>query len=138
MFGSPKKIELQKEIETLLGENTVFQGSIRTKGSIRIDGRLEGNVLEANQVVVGSKGFVQGDISAQSVIVGGKVNGNVTATENIELRSGAQLLGDIHTSTLSIGEGAVFEGHCVMTSEKAKVIELETEPIVASHHSKYS
>jgi len=78
-------------------------------------------------VIVGSKGYVQGDITANSVIIGGKVNGNVTTTESIQLQPGAQLLGDIHTSMLSIGEGAIFEGHCVMTSEKTKVIELDKD-----------
>ncbi|MCS7228174.1 MAG: polymer-forming cytoskeletal protein, partial [Endomicrobia bacterium] len=117
MFGKKNLSEI-KEIETVIGENTVFQGTIKTKGSIRIDGRLEGNIIEASQVIVGTKGYIQGDITARSVIVGGKINGNITAVESIELQPGAQLLGDIHTSTLSIGEGAVFEGHCVMTSEK--------------------
>ncbi|MCX7716427.1 MAG: polymer-forming cytoskeletal protein [Endomicrobia bacterium] len=126
MFGKKNLSEI-KEIETVIGENTVFQGTIKTKGSIRIDGRLEGNIIEASQVIVGTKGYIQGDITARSVIVGGKVNGNITAVESIELQPGAQLLGDIHTSTLSIGEGAVFEGHCVMTSEKTKVIELDKE-----------
>ncbi len=126
MFGNKtKKINVIKEIETIVGENTVFQGTIKTKGSVRIDGRLEGNIVEASQVIIGTKGYVQGDITAASVIIGGKVNGNITASESIELQPGAQLLGDIHTSTLSIGEGAIFEGHCVMTSEKTKVIELE-------------
>lgn len=126
MFNK-KNLNIPKEIETIIGEGTFFQGNIKSKGSIRIDGRLEGNIIEASQVIIGSKGYVQGDITAQSVIIGGKVNGNVTALENIELQPGSQLLGDIHTSTLSIGEGAVFEGHCMMTSEKTKVIELDKE-----------
>jgi len=132
MFGK-KEHSVPKEIETIIGENTLFQGTIKSKGSVRIDGRLEGSIVEASQVIVGAKGYVQGDITAHSVIIGGKVNGNVTAVESIEIQPGAQLLGDIHTSTLSIGEGAVFEGHCVMTSEKTKVIELEKEmPTISS------
>lgn len=126
MFGKKTSAEI-KEIETIIGENTVFQGTIKSKGSIRIDGRLEGNIVEASQVIVGTKGYIQGDINAHSVIIGGKVNGNVTAIDLIELQPGAQLLGDIHTSSLSIGEGAIFEGHCVMSSEKTKVIELDRE-----------
>lgn len=132
MFGGNKKNNLSKEIETLIGENTVFQGTIKSKGSIRIDGRLEGSILEGNQVIVGTKGYVQGDINAESVIVGGKINGNVTTKENIELRPGSQLLGDIHTAVLSIGEGAIFEGHCVMTSGQNKVIEVEPEKFSSS------
>ncbi|MEN3013398.1 MAG: polymer-forming cytoskeletal protein [Endomicrobiia bacterium] len=126
MFAK-KTTSVPKEIETIIGEGTIFQGSIKSKGSIRVDGRLEGNIIEASQVIVGSKGVVQGDITAHSVIIGGKVNGNITAIESIEIQPGAQLLGDIHTSTLAIGEGAIFEGHCVMSSEKTKVIELDKE-----------
>ncbi|MCX7940830.1 MAG: polymer-forming cytoskeletal protein [Endomicrobia bacterium] len=126
MFGK-KQSSTVKEVETIIGENTVFQGTIKSKGSVRVDGRLEGNIIEASQVIVGIKGFVQGDITAHSVIIGGKVTGNITALESIELQPGAQLLGDIHTSSLAIGEGAIFEGHCVMTSEKTKVIELDKE-----------
>lgn len=135
MFGGNKKNNIVDEIETLIGENTVLQGSIKSKGSIRIDGRLEGSVLEGNQVIVGVKGYVQGDINANSVVVGGKINGNVTAKENIELKPGGQLLGDIHTSVLSIGEGAIFEGHCVMTSDQTKVIDVGEESI-PSHQTK--
>ncbi len=132
MFGNIKKNDTAKEIETLIGENTIFQGTIKSKGSVRIDGRLEGSILEGHQVIVGVKGYVQGDINANAVIVGGKINGNVTTKENIELKPGGQLLGDIHTAVLSIGEGAVFEGHCVMTSEKTKVIGVDIEKEISS------
>ncbi len=94
---------------------------------MRIDGKLEGEIAEANGVIVGEKGQVQGDIKARTVIVGGKVTGNVTATHNLEIQSKAQVYGDLHSALLTIGEGATFEGNCVMSTEKDKVIEMDVE-----------
>ncbi len=113
------------KMETIIGADTVFQGSIKTKGAVRIDGKLEGNINEAAGVVVGEKGLVTGDLNAKIVIVGGKVTGNVTAYQNLEILTKAQVYGDIHTALLSIGEGAIFEGNCVMNTEVNKVIDMD-------------
>lgn len=123
MFG--KKSDSAEKLETIIGPETIFQGTIRTKGSIRVDGKLEGAILEASGVIIGISGQVQGDITAKNIIVGGKITGNATATHSIEIQSKSQVLGDIHTGVLSISEGALFEGHCVMAAEQSKVIEMD-------------
>ena len=123
MFG--KKAETK--LETIIGPDTLCQGTIRTKGVVRIDGKLEGGVLEAANVIVGDEGQIQGDINTKKAIIGGTIKGNITATENLEIMGNAQVLGDIHTALLSIAEGAVFEGHCVMMADKSKVIDMDTE-----------
>ena len=126
MFGKKHEDEIGV-LETLIGHETVFNGTISSKNSIKIDGTLEGGIGDANGVIVGENGQVQGDINAKIVIVGGKVTGNITATHNLEILSEAQVYGDIHTGILTIGEGAVFEGNCVMATEKSKVIEMDVE-----------
>jgi cytoskeletal protein CcmA (bactofilin family) len=122
MFGKIK--EADARMETVLGPETHFQGTIRSKGSIRVDGRVEGGV-SAEGVVVGETGQVQGDITAKNIVIGGKVTGNIIAAGAMELQAKSQVFGDIRTSQLSIAEGAVFEGNCVMTTDKAKVIEMD-------------
>lgn len=122
MFGKGKEVDAR--LETVLGPETHFQGTIRSKGSIRVDGRVEGGV-SAEGVVVGETGQVQGDITAKNIVIGGKVTGNIIAANAMELQTHSQVFGDIRTSQLSIAEGAVFEGNCVMTTDKAKVIEMD-------------
>ncbi|MFH1368071.1 MAG: polymer-forming cytoskeletal protein [Elusimicrobiota bacterium] len=126
MFGRKKENEFGT-LETIIGAETVFHGTIQSKNSIRIDGKLEGGISEASGIIVGEKGQVQGDIAARIVIVGGKVTGNITASHNLEILPKAQVYGDVHCALLSIGEGATFEGNCVMTTEKNKVIEVDLE-----------
>ena len=127
MFGksNPEKaLKDSSRIETIIGTDTVIQGTISSKGGIRIDGRLEGGVAEATNVVIGDRGEVQGDISARSAIIGGKIHGNILTTGAIEILSNAQIHGDIKTASLSIAEGAIFEGNCTMVKEK-EVIEMD-------------
>jgi len=126
MFGKKKENDFGS-LETVIGQDSVFQGTIHSKNSMRIDGKLEGGVGEANGVIIGEKGQVQGDISARNVIIGGKVTGNITAIHNLEILPKAQVYGDIHTTLLTIGEGATFEGNCVMSTDKNKVIEMDIE-----------
>jgi cytoskeletal protein CcmA (bactofilin family) len=119
--GTPDKSE--NHLETVVGAESSFQGTLRSKGSVRIDGKIEGGV-SAEGVILGERGEVQGDISARTVVVGGKVTGNIHATESLELLTKAQVFGDLHAPQLLIAEGAIFEGSCLMASEKAKVIEV--------------
>ena len=111
------------QLETMVGAESFFQGTLRSKGSIRIDGKIEGGV-SADGIIIGEQGEIQGDVSARSVVVGGKVTGNIHASESLELLAKSQVFGDLHAPQLVISEGAVFEGSCLMASEKAKIIEV--------------
>jgi cytoskeletal protein CcmA (bactofilin family) len=128
MFGnsssSPSKSDVH--LETIIGAESDFQGTLRSKGSVRIDGKIEGGVA-AEGVILGDRGEVQGDISARTVVIGGKVTGNIHATESLELLTKCQVFGDLHAPQLLIAEGAIFEGSCLMASEKAKIIELNAK-----------
>jgi cytoskeletal protein CcmA (bactofilin family) len=112
-------------METIIGPESHFQGTIRSKGSVRVDGRVEGG-LSGDVVIIGEGGEIQGDVTARNVIIGGKVTGNIMASGSLEMQSRCQVFGDIRTSQLNIAEGAVFEGNCVMTTDsKGKVIEMD-------------
>jgi len=122
MFAKVK--EAVGNMETIIGPETHFQGTVRSKGSIRVDGRVEGG-LSAEHIIIGEHGEVQGDITAKTITVGGKVTGNIIASSMLELQVHSQVFGDLRTAQLNIAEGAVFEGNCVMTTEKSKVIEMD-------------
>ena len=121
--GKLKDLETAK-METIIGPDSTFQGTIKSKGFVRVDGRVEGGV-SAEGIIVGEQGHVQGDVTAKSVVVAGKVTGNVTASTGLELQTKGQITGDIRAVQISIAEGAVFEGNCVMASDKTKIINID-------------
>jgi len=112
-----KKSEKKGMLGSYLGPGLKVEGSLEVKGDIRIDGEIKGNVFAEQDLLVGEKAEIQGDIVAENITIGGEVVGNVTANEKVELLKNAQLLGDIKASRVVIAEGVVFEGNCMVGSQ---------------------
>lgn len=116
-FGKKTPLQTDK-VATLIGEEAYFQGTLTVKGSLRIDGQVEGNIADGLTIIIGETGKVKGDITAENVVIAGSVNGNVTAVHQLEILSQGRLEGDLRTPRLSIEEGAAFEGRSTMLSLK--------------------
>ncbi len=127
MFGRKKEgFPKVTKVDTIISPDAQFKGIITTKGTIRIDGILDGGIDHAEGVIIGDSGEVKGDINAQNVVIGGKVEGNIASSSFIEVLPQAKIQGDLKTSKLSISEGAFFQGNCQMTKEQ-EVPEYEPE-----------
>lgn len=125
MFG--KKDIDTTHMETVIGPESRFRGDIRSKGFVRIDGTVEGGI-SAEGVILGEKAQVTGDILSKVAFVSGKITGNVTAAQSLELQPKGQICGDIKTPQLSIADGALFEGRCLMTADKIGAVEVDSLP----------
>jgi cytoskeletal protein CcmA (bactofilin family) len=111
MFGKGSR-----KLETIIGDGTRVVGQVSVKGTIRIDGIVEGD-LHADWVVVGETGKVVGNIRSRGVVVGGSIEGNIEATETVELTGKASMTGEICAPKLTVSEGAVFNGRSRMKGE---------------------
>jgi cytoskeletal protein CcmA (bactofilin family) len=112
-----KKRNNRIKLTTILGNEAEFQGDLQAKGSARVDGSINGNVKVTGSLVIGSCGYVNGDIEAEAAIIGGEVVGNIQAAERVELTSSAKVIGDITTKVIVIDGNAVFQGRCDMNQE---------------------
>lgn len=97
---------------TFLGKGAQFKGIINFEGTIRIDGRLEGEIHTKGTLMVGEHAVIEGDISADVVVSGGRINGNIVASEKVQLLSAGIVTGTIKTPLLSIEEGVHLYGMC--------------------------
>jgi cytoskeletal protein CcmA (bactofilin family) len=111
MFGKGSR-----KLETMIGDGTRVVGQLSVKGTIRLDGIVEGDV-HADWVVVGENGKIVGNTHARGVVVGGSVEGNIEAAETVELTGKASMIGEIQAPKLAIAEGAVFDGRSKMKGE---------------------
>jgi cytoskeletal protein CcmA (bactofilin family) len=115
-----------EKLESLIGANSKFKGDIDIKGTLRVDGTLEGNV-NADWVIFGEKACLKGDVTARGIIVGGRVYGNLKAKEIVEIKAKGQVSGDISTGKLTIIEGGVFDGRSSMQKDESKIVEFQTK-----------
>jgi cytoskeletal protein CcmA (bactofilin family) len=95
---------------TLLARGVLLKGEIRVEGTVRIDGRLEGDIQTKGTVVIGEDGVVQGTISAGVIVNSGKIKATVTATERLQLLKTGVLIGEVHTPAFSMEDGSKFQG----------------------------
>jgi len=108
-------VQIDIEANSTIGEESFFEGSYAVRGSLRIDGRFEGQSLFVENLQVGPKGKVRTDIVATSVVVEGVVIGNIISSRRILLLSSARVLGDLKTPELIIQDGVVLEGRCTIS-----------------------
>ena len=110
-----KKEKNADRISTFIGADASIDGTIEFKGTIRVDGRVKGNISSnGGTVVIGEKGVVNAEISVNAAVVMGEVNGSVDAKERIEVYPPGRLGGDIQSPIVSIEPGGIFNGNCVM------------------------
>ena len=95
---------------TLLAKGVVLKGEIHVEGTVRIDGRLDGEIQTKGQVIIGEDGLVQGTILAGTVISSGRIKAKVTAIERVQLMKTATLIGEVVTPVLIMEEGAKLQG----------------------------
>lgn len=109
----------------LIGEGTTIEGKVKSQGSVRVDGRIVGELIAHETVVVGAAGEIEGNVAAKNITVGGKVKGSLAAQEKLFFQTQAVVRGDINAAKLVVDEGAVFDGKCSMTSDRARMVRPE-------------
>ncbi len=99
-------------IGAFLGSNSEFEGQLTFQGTIRIDGSYKGSITVDGTLIVGPSGRVKAEVSASNIIISGEITGNMTAETNIEVHASGKVYGNLVAPTVTIQEGAVFQGQC--------------------------
>lgn len=107
------------ELNGFIDAGSHFHGELRFDTSFRIEGRIDGSVVSEGTLVVGEGGEVDGDIRVGQIYVSGTVRGSVQAAKKVQLCASGRLFADLETPSLSIEDGAVFDGRCTMNRERS-------------------
>lgn len=102
-----------KEVN-IISAGSVVEGKVKSQGSIRIDGKLIGDVTASETIAIGLNGEIEGNITAKNVTVGGKVKGTINASEKIVFEGKSVVRADIRAARLVIDEGSIFDGKVIM------------------------
>ena len=107
-------VEQGSENITLLGKGVDFKGVVSFDGTVRVDGRVEGEIHTTGTLIVGEYAVIEGIVSAGVLMNSGKINGTITAIEKVHILKPGVLVGDIRTPVIAIEEGSRFHGMCDM------------------------
>lgn len=107
---------------SVIGADLAIEGqsiTIRCKGALEINGSIQAE-LHSKSLVVGQSGKVEGAVWADTIDVRGKVCGTIKGSRVI-LHPSAEVEGDIHATSLSVSDGATFEGRSRRVTDAASV-----------------
>lgn len=106
-----------ERVTSVLGPGIHWNGDLRGKGGVRIEGALEGEIAVLGMVIIGETGRVTCQaLKAGTVIVAGSVNGQIVA-EKLEIRATGRVYGDVTVQSISTDEGAFLRGKVTMEEQ---------------------
>lgn len=124
-FGTQEKIREKVmddnsrmgDLNTIIGKGTIIEGTVKVQSSLRLDGKITGQVLTTDSLIVGQNGEIEGEVRVKNAVIGGFVKGQIFASGKVILEARSMVNGEVKTAKLAINDGARFEGHCAMTEE---------------------
>lgn len=117
------------ELSTIIGADADLEGKLIVKQSMRVDGKVRGELISSGTITIGSTGSLDGELTAKDVVIGGKITGSLTASGKTILECSSILGGDLKTSQLVVQEGAKFNGNCNMGEGLQKTIQHQPRKI---------
>jgi cytoskeletal protein CcmA (bactofilin family) len=113
----------------VLNSDVAVVGILRFTDDLLVDGTVEGEITSDGELTVGANAVIQAGpqtkvaVRTRSAIIQGRVTGDIVVTDRVELTSTAELVGDVTASKISIQEGAVFIGHCMVGVASASAVQ---------------
>ena len=103
-----------------IGAGSIFHGRLHVTGTIRIEGKFQGDIHTDGDVVIGPTGQAKTDIVTGKVVVAGTFIGNIRADEEVYVAQTGKVLGSITTPKLTLEPGVVHSGNVTITQDQAE------------------
>ena len=106
------------------------QGDIVTTKDLKLKGKIQGNATGGNvelysihmvgnvtasgTAMLDSESEVEGDVTAESLVLNGKIQGDVQVSKRLSLEGSAVIVGRVAAERLSVDEGAIIQGEVLI------------------------
>jgi len=103
---------------SVLGPTLKFKGELTANEDLLIQGQIEGTINHTSSLTIGQEGKVKADVKAEYISVEGKVDGDLAGSKAVVVKEGADVQGNIFSPTVTLREGATFNGSIDMTGKE--------------------
>ncbi|MDR3363153.1 MAG: polymer-forming cytoskeletal protein [Desulfovibrio sp.] len=97
-----------------LGSDTIYEGKLTFKGTVRIEGKFIGEIVSDGSLNIGKDAQVDGNLQVGELLLSGRFSGEVAAKRRVVVYSSGMLEGSVQTPNLLTEEGGIIEGHISM------------------------
>lgn len=102
---------------SVLGPTLKFKGELTAEEDLMIQGSIEGSIKHSSSLTIGESGHIKANVSAEYIAVEGNVEGDIHGSQSVTVRETANISGNISSPTVSLLEGATFNGNIDMTGK---------------------
>ncbi|MDB9776354.1 polymer-forming cytoskeletal protein [Alphaproteobacteria bacterium] len=125
IFGSQEKKENSEEKfifpvsdistshQTFISEDLEINGNVTGKDYVELNGKITGT-LKSNKIDIKEKGLINGEVSADNLVVAGEIDGEIKAND-LYIRSTAKIKGTIRYKNIDIQAGAIITAELIKT-----------------------
>jgi cytoskeletal protein CcmA (bactofilin family) len=107
---APMATTAPKGSESILAAGLTIEGKIEGNGNIRVAGRFKGNVNVKGELLIEPGAAIDGEVRADTVLVGGEVRGHIISTSRVEFKESGTLIGDLKAGSLTVAAGSKMRG----------------------------
>ena len=108
-----------------IDKNTTLKGNVNADSDIRIDGKVEGELITTGKIILGKDAQVKGKIRCANADIEGVFEGELTLSGTLSLKMGSNLQGKVRIQKLIVESGAIFNASCSMHSVEDGVKKLK-------------
>jgi cytoskeletal protein CcmA (bactofilin family) len=105
-----------QDVESLIGERTSFEGTLKCEGSLRVLGTVQGEIQSKGTIIIEERAHVTARLTGAQVTIAGQVDGQVYCEGRVEIRPTGRVTGEISAGALIVQEGAFFDGNSKMAT----------------------
>lgn len=100
-LGSSNDTISKARTGSLIAEDMVIEGSVRSESPIQVNGKVRGNVTSARDII--SRGAIEGDIKGGSItLIKSSVKGNLAAGNFLSMDADSIVVGNIEATGVEI------------------------------------
>ena len=96
--------------ESVIASDLTIEGKIIGSGHVRLAGRFKGDVQVDGNLTIDTGATLDGQVRAQTVVVGGELKGNIETAKRVELLEGGVITGDVKAGSLTVAAGSRMRG----------------------------
>ena len=95
----------------VVGADIVLSGAISSCDKLVVDGRVEADLKESREIIIGQGGVFKGSAEIEVATIGGLFEGSLVVRGQLVVRAGGRIQGEVRYSQLAVEPGGVIVGN---------------------------
>ncbi len=111
-------------VPTVIGEDAVLEGTLRSTAPLHINGTFKGRIIAENEIIISATGRVEAKVKARRAVIAGHFAGDMVVLEDIEIAPTCRFLGTLiqREPGLIVNKGGRFEGRSIYVDDLDKAM----------------